>query len=63
MLKYDQNAGHTHIPYFDPKVIKTEDDVLDALGITDENYRKWLKRDIYDYREKDFIKYNEWIDC
>ena len=63
MLKYDQNAGHTHIPYFDPKVIKTEDDVLDALGITDENYRQWMKRDVYDYREKDFIKYGEWIDC
>lgn len=63
MLKYDQHSGHTHIPYFDPKVIKTEDDVLDALGITDENYRQWMKRDVYDYREKDFIKYGEWIDC
>ena len=63
LIKYDQNVGHTHIPYFDPKVIKTEDDVLDALGITDENYRQWMKRDVYDYREKDFIKYNEWIDC
>ena len=63
MLKYDQNAGHTHIPYFDPKVIKTEDDVLDALGITDETHRQWMKRDVYDYREKDFIKYGEWIDC
>ena len=63
MLKYDQNAGHTHIPYFDPKVIKTEDDVLDALGITNEEHRNWLKRDVYDYREKDFIKYREWIDC
>ena len=63
MLKYDQNAGHTHIPYFDPNTIKTEDDVLDALGITNEEHRNWLKRDVYDYREKDFIKYGEWIDC
>ena len=63
MLKYDQNAGHTHIPYFDPKTIKTEDDVLDAIGITEPKYREWLKREVYDYREKDFIKYNEWIDC
>ena len=63
MLKYDQHSGHTHIPYFDPKVIKTEDDVLDALGITDETHRQWMKRDVYDYREKDFIKYGEWIDC
>lgn len=63
MLKYDQNAGHTHIPYFDPKTIKTDDDVLDALGITEPEYRTWLKRDVYDYREKDFIRYNEWIDC
>ena len=63
MLKYDQNAGHTHIPYFDPKTIKTEDDVLNALGITEPEYREWLKRKVYDYREKDFIKYNEWIDC
>ena len=63
MLKYDQNAGHTHIPYFDPKTIKTEDDVLDALGITNKKHRAWLKREVYDYRDKDFIKYNEWIDC
>ena len=63
MLKYDQHSGHTHIPYFDTKVIKTEDDILDALGITEPEYREWLKRDVYDYREKDFIKYNEWIDC
>ena len=63
MLKYDQHSGHTHIPYFDPKTIKTEDDVLDALGITEPEYREWLKREVYDYREKDFIKYNEWIDC
>ena len=63
MLKYDQNAGHTHIPYFDPKTIKTEDDALNALGITVPEYREWLKRKVYDYREKDFIKYNEWIDC
>ena len=63
MLKYDQHSGHTHIPYFDPKVIKTEDDVLDALGITEPEYREWLKRNVDDYREKDFIKYGEWIDC
>lgn len=63
MLKYDQNAGHTHIPYFDPKTIKNEDNVLDALGITEPEYREWLKRKVDDYREKDFIKYNEWIDC
>ena len=63
MLKYDQHSGHTHIPYFDPKSIKTEDDVLNALGITEPKYREWLKREVYDYREKDFIKYNEWIDC
>lgn len=63
MIKYDQNAGHTHIPYFDPKTIKTEDDVLDALGITEPEYRTWLKREVYDYREKDFIKYDKWIDC
>ena len=63
MVKYSQDNQWFHTPYFDPKVIKTEDDVLDALGIMDENYRKWLKRDIYDYREKDFIKYGEWIDC
>lgn len=63
MLKYDQNAGHTHIPYFDPKFIKTEDDVLNALGITEPEYREWLNRKVDDYREKDFIKYNEWIDC
>ena len=63
MLKYDQHSGHTHIPYFDPKTIKTEDDVLDALGITEPEYREWLKRKVDDYREKDFIKYNEWIDC
>ena len=63
MLKYDQHSGHTHIPYFDPKTIKTEDDVLDALGIVEPEYRTWLKREVHDYREKDFIKYNEWIDC
>lgn len=63
MLKYDQHSGHTHIPYFDPKTIKTEDDVLNALGITEPEYREWLKRKVDDYREKDFIKYNEWIDC
>lgn len=63
MLKYDQHSGHTHIPYFDPKTIKTEDDVLNALGIIEPEYREWLKRKVDDYREKDFIKYNEWIDC
>ena len=63
MLKYGESFELTHIPYFDPKVIKTEDDVLDALGITDETHRQWMKRDVYDYREKDFIKYGEWIDC
>lgn len=63
MLKFDVHIELQHIPYFDPKTIKTEDDVLDALGITEPEYRTWLKRDVYDYREKDFIRYNEWIDC
>ena len=36
--------------------------ILDALGITDESERKWLKRDVDDYRVKDFIKYGKWID-
>ena len=63
MFKYDMHSCHTYIPYFDPKTIKTEDDALNALGITEPKYREWLKREVYDYREKDFIKYNEWIDC
>lgn len=65
MLKYGQNFGSEmrFTPYFNPQTIKTEDDVLDSLGITNEEHRKWLKRDVYDYREKDFIKYGEWIDC
>ena len=63
MLKFDVHIEFQHIPYFDPRTIKTEDDVLDALGITDLEHRTWLKRKVYDYREKDFIRYNEWIDC
>ena len=63
MLKYGPDVLFDFIPYFDPKTIKTEDDVLDALGIVEPEYRTWLKREVHDYREKDFIKYNEWIDC
>lgn len=63
MVKYNCDTQWDLTPYFDPKTIKTEDDVLDALGITNEEHRNWLKRDVYDYREKDFIKYGEWIDC
>lgn len=63
MLKYGPNFGSElkHTPYFNPSEIKTEDDVLNALGITDEAERTWLERPIYDYRVKDFIKYGEWL--
>ena len=63
ILKYGPDVFFDYFPYFDPKTIKTEDDVLNALGITEPEYREWLKRKVDDYREKDFIKYNEWIDC
>lgn len=64
MVKYGQNFGSElrHIPYFDvSQGLTTEDDVLNALGITDESERNWMKREVYDYRVKDFIKYSEWI--
>lgn len=63
MLKYDMNACHTFIPYVDVKKIKTEDEFLDEIGITDKESREWLKRDVTDYRVKDFINYGKWIDC